>query len=62
MCKADGLEIVGSAKFHPNHLPQKDTTKTTEKKGKIATTSGKEKAHDTNKDSDSDSDCEQSKN
>jgi hypothetical protein len=50
------MEIVGSARFHPNHLPQ--TTKKEEKKGKIATTSGKEKERD----SDSDSDCEQSKN
>jgi hypothetical protein len=23
MCKANGFEIVGLAKFHPNHLPQK---------------------------------------
>ena len=44
MCKANGLEIVGSAKFHPNHLPQNTTknkdkdTKTT----KIAATDGKE--------------------
>ena len=62
-CKSDGLEIVGSAHYHPNHLPQ-DTTKKSEKKEKtkIATTSGKEKATEQDKESDSDSDCEQSKN
>ena len=44
MCKANGMEIVGSAKFHPNHLPQNTTknkdkdTKTT----KIAATDGTE--------------------
>ena len=62
-CKSDGLEIVGSARYHPNHLPQ-DTTKKSEKKEKtkIATTSGKEKATEQDKESDSDSDCKQSKN
>ena len=62
-CKSDGLEIVGLARYHPNHLPQ-DTTKKSEKKEKtkIATTSGKEKAMEQDKESDSDSDCKQSKN
>ena len=62
-CKADGLEIVGSARYHPNHLPQ-DTTKTTEKKKntKIAATKGKEKEQNKDSDSDSDSDGNQSKN
>ncbi len=45
MCKVDGLEIVGSVKFHPNHLPQ-NTTKNKDKeikKTKIAATgTGKE--------------------
>ena len=59
MCKADGLEIVGSAKFHPNHLPQKTDTKREEKKGKIATTEGKENGI---ADTDSDSDSKDSKN
>ena len=62
-CKSDGLEIVGSAHYHPNHLPQ-DMTKKLEKKEKtkIVTTSGKEKAMEQDKESDSDSDCKQSKN
>ncbi len=63
MCKAGGLEIVGSAKFHPNHLPQ-NTTKNKDKeikKTKIAATQGQEK-RDTGHESGSDTDCEQSKN
>ena len=62
-CKSDGLEIVGSACYHPNHLPQ-DTTKKSEKKEKtkIATMSEKEKVMEQDKESDSDSDCKQSKN
>ncbi len=63
MCKADGLEIVGSAKFHPNHLPQ-NTTKNKDKeikKTKIAATQGQERK-DTGHESGSDTDCEQSKN
>ena len=59
MCKADGLEIVGSAKFHPNHLPQKTDTKNEEKKGKIAATEGFDNSID---DTDSDSDNKNSKN
>ena len=62
-CKSDGLEIVGSARYHPNHSPQ-DMTKKSEKKEKtkIVTMSGKEKVMEQDKESDSDSDCEQSKN
>jgi len=63
MCKADGLEIVGSAKFHPNHLPQ-NTTKNKDKeikKTKIAATQGQERK-DMGHESGSDTDCEQSKN
>src|SRR5258706_15789610 len=63
MCKADGLEIVGSAKFHPNHLPQ-NTTKNKDKeikRTKIAATQGQERK-DTGHESGSDTDCEQSKN
>lgn len=59
MCKADGLEIVGSAKFHPNHLPQKTDTKREERKGKIAATEGNENSTDS---MDSDSDCKNQKN
>ena len=60
-CKADGLEIVGSARYHPNHLPQ-NIQKNQEKKEKtkIAATKGKEKESDSG--SESDTDCEQSKN
>ena len=57
MCKADGLEIVGSAKFHPNHLPQRTDTKKEEKRGKIAATEGND-----NNSTDSDSDSKNSKN
>ena len=62
-CKSDGLEIVGSACYHPNHLLQ-DMTKKSEKKEKtkIVTTSGKVKVMEQDKESDSDSDCKQSKN
>ena len=60
MCKANGVEIVGLARFHPNHLPQTMTKNKDkeEKKTKIAATDGKEKEQD----SGSDTDCEQSKN
>ncbi len=63
MCKADGLEIVGSAKFHPNHLPQNMTKNKdkTEKRTKIAATSGQEKK-DMGHELGSDTDCKQSKN
>ena len=63
-CKADGKEIVGSVRFHPNHLPQTNT-KTTEKKDKntkIAATKGKETSQDSDENSDSEPDCDQSKN
>jgi len=60
MCNTDRLEIVGSAKYHPNHLPQNSTKNKdkTEKKTKIVATSRKEKRDK----SGSDTDCEQSKN
>ncbi len=63
MCKVDGLEIVGSAKFHPNHLPQNMTKNKdkTEKRTKIVATDRKEKK-DMGHESGSDTDCKQSKN
>jgi len=63
MCKVDRLEIVGSVKFHPNHLPQ-NTTKNKDKeikKTKIAVTQGQERK-DMGHESGSDTDCKQSKN
>lgn len=59
MCKADSLEIVGSVKFHPNHLLQKNDTKKEERKGKIVATKGNENS---TVDTDSDLDCKNSKN
>ena len=57
MCKADGLEIVRSAKFHPNHLPQRTDAKKEEKRGKIAAMEGND-----NKGTDSDLDSKNTKN
>ena len=57
MCKVDGLEIVGLAKFHPNHLLQRTDAKKEEKRGKIAATEGND-----NNSTDSDSDSKNSKN
>ena len=64
MCKANGLKIVGSAKFHPNHLPQTTKNKDKDTKGtKIAAMDGKEQETVSCADLDSDDDYEeQSKN
>ena len=60
MCKADGLKIVGSAKFHPNHLPQTTKNKDKDTKStKIAAMDGKEQETVSCADVDSDDDYEE---
>ena len=60
MCKADGLKIIGSAKFHPNHLPQTTKNKDKDTKStKIAAMDGKEWETVSCADVDSDDDYEE---
>ena len=57
VCKSEGKEIVGSARFHPNHLPTQKQEKPT-KPTRVATTSGYETENENEATSVSDSDNE----